>query len=388
MSEHGTYLMVKSALEQAEEFGFLLKWYSDGWKMETPRGTVAGVTADELHQWLNGYRAQDDAAARETVAELSRESAARGPKLVNMDCPRCGNGLLESRLDAFACLDCGAYIGGPDGLMARVTPARAPESQGAGPTYPDRCTCGNWREAGSGNCVDCNDAFDGVPEPQDKLKGIRTFTDAAIAAEIAAENGLDTAEAKHLWERYQEALTACVAQGTVAHFDVEQFYEDDEDESAPWFKVPLDGATEPQSGAVRKGILQDARGRCMEAGKCIARGEHTNVEDLILGAVDMVIEYLETHSVPESPAPPPHVWIGFASGVNNVTRVVAHKPTPENGEFFKGPIRVEGIPGPQAAKVNTGDCSTCGYLIAPGRCRLGNDTKRSQCCFHTGLEKK
>jgi len=41
---------------------------------------------------------------------------------------------------------------------------------------------------------------------------------------------------------------------------------------------------------------------------------------------------------------------------------------------------------PAAARVDTGDCSTCSRYLssyADGSCRLGNDTKRSMCRFHS-----
>lgn len=33
--------------------------------------------------------------------------------------------------------------------------------------------------------------------------------------------------------------------------------------------------------------------------------------------------------------------------------------------------------------VDTGDCSTCDNLIQSGICRLGNDTRRASCCYHS-----
>lgn len=33
--------------------------------------------------------------------------------------------------------------------------------------------------------------------------------------------------------------------------------------------------------------------------------------------------------------------------------------------------------------VDTGDCTTCSFLLSGGYCRLGNDTSRASCCFHS-----
>jgi len=33
---------------------------------------------------------------------------------------------------------------------------------------------------------------------------------------------------------------------------------------------------------------------------------------------------------------------------------------------------------------NTGECKTCDHYI--GYCRLGNDTERGMCCFHSGYQ--
>lgn len=70
----------------------------------------------------NGGWAKDELAARTTLSKLRAESIAREPKLVTMDCPRCGSDRIETRQDAFCCSDCDAYIGGPDGLAVRPRP--------------------------------------------------------------------------------------------------------------------------------------------------------------------------------------------------------------------------------------------------------------------------
>jgi len=54
-SDYGTYNLVQSTIKQAEELGFELKWYTEGWRLETGTTIAVGDTVMELLQFLNGY---------------------------------------------------------------------------------------------------------------------------------------------------------------------------------------------------------------------------------------------------------------------------------------------------------------------------------------------
>jgi len=85
------------------------------------KGTTTYLVCSNCEAYLDEH--EEANAMQDTTREMERESAARGPKLVTINCPRCGSDLIETRCDAFVCLDCDAYIGGPDGLKARPRPA-------------------------------------------------------------------------------------------------------------------------------------------------------------------------------------------------------------------------------------------------------------------------
>lgn len=87
-----------------------------------PVGKITTWTPDEHDE------SDRSAAIQETIKDLEKEADARGPKLVNIGCPRCGSNIVETRSDAFVCLDCDAYIGGPDGLEVRPRPVTTKSS--------------------------------------------------------------------------------------------------------------------------------------------------------------------------------------------------------------------------------------------------------------------
>lgn len=55
-SELAAYNLIKSAMQQADELGFQLDYRSDRWRLEGNGVHGWGATAQELHQYLNGYR--------------------------------------------------------------------------------------------------------------------------------------------------------------------------------------------------------------------------------------------------------------------------------------------------------------------------------------------
>jgi hypothetical protein len=54
MGDYQRYILVKDAYEQAKKLGFKIDWRSEGWTIETKNNIIRGVTAEELHHYLNG----------------------------------------------------------------------------------------------------------------------------------------------------------------------------------------------------------------------------------------------------------------------------------------------------------------------------------------------
>ena len=58
MGDYGRYILVKNAYDHAKKYKLKIEWRSnvidEGWTIESRIGIVRGVTAEELHQYLNG----------------------------------------------------------------------------------------------------------------------------------------------------------------------------------------------------------------------------------------------------------------------------------------------------------------------------------------------